>query len=35
VIDQENCASLLAGLDCVDVVVISHKPTPEELIRKL
>jgi D-beta-D-heptose 7-phosphate kinase / D-beta-D-heptose 1-phosphate adenosyltransferase len=35
VIDQENRASLLAGLACVDVVVIFHKPTPEELIREL
>jgi bifunctional ADP-heptose synthase (sugar kinase/adenylyltransferase) len=26
---------LLAGLACVDVVVIFHKPTPEELIREL
>ena len=33
VIDQENRASLLAGLACVDVVVIFDEPTPEELIR--
>jgi D-beta-D-heptose 7-phosphate kinase / D-beta-D-heptose 1-phosphate adenosyltransferase len=35
VIDQENRASLLAGLACVDVVVIFDEPTPEELIREL
>ena len=35
VIDQENRASLLAGLACVDVVVIFDEPTPEELIRQL
>ena len=34
-IDQENRASLLAGLACVDVVVIFDEPTPEELIRQL
>ena len=34
-IDQENRASLLAGLACVDVVVIFDEPTPEELIREL
>jgi D-beta-D-heptose 7-phosphate kinase / D-beta-D-heptose 1-phosphate adenosyltransferase len=35
VMDQENRASLLAGLACVDVVVIFDEPTPEELIREL
>ena len=35
VIGQENRASLLAGLACVDVVVIFDEPTPEELIRQL
>ena len=35
VIDQENRASLLAGLACVDVVVIFDEPTPDELIRQL
>jgi D-beta-D-heptose 7-phosphate kinase / D-beta-D-heptose 1-phosphate adenosyltransferase len=35
VIDQENRASLLAGLACVDVVVIFDEPTPDELIREL
>jgi D-beta-D-heptose 7-phosphate kinase / D-beta-D-heptose 1-phosphate adenosyltransferase len=35
VIDQENRASLLAGLACVDFVVIFDEPTPEELIREL
>jgi D-beta-D-heptose 7-phosphate kinase / D-beta-D-heptose 1-phosphate adenosyltransferase len=35
VIDQENRASLLAGLGCVDIVVIFDEPTPEELIRQL
>lgn len=35
VIDQESRASLLAGLACVDVVVIFDQATPEELIRKL
>ena len=34
-IGQENRASLLAGLACVDVVVIFDEPTPEELIRQL
>ena len=34
-IDQENRASLLAGLACVDVVVIFDEPTPEELIGQL
>ena len=34
-IDQENRASLLAGLACVDVVVIFDEPTPEELIRAI
>ena len=33
VIGQENRASLLAGLACVDVVVIFDEPTPEALIR--
>jgi D-beta-D-heptose 7-phosphate kinase / D-beta-D-heptose 1-phosphate adenosyltransferase len=32
VIGQENRASLLAGLACVDVVVIFDEPTPEALI---
>ena len=35
VIDQENRASLLAALACVDVVVIFDEPTPDELIRQL
>jgi D-beta-D-heptose 7-phosphate kinase / D-beta-D-heptose 1-phosphate adenosyltransferase len=35
VIDQDSRASLLAGLACVDVVVIFDEPTPEELIRQL
>jgi D-beta-D-heptose 7-phosphate kinase / D-beta-D-heptose 1-phosphate adenosyltransferase len=35
VIDQDNRASLLAGLACVDVVVIFDEPTPEDLIRYL
>jgi D-beta-D-heptose 7-phosphate kinase/D-beta-D-heptose 1-phosphate adenosyltransferase len=35
VIDQDNRASLLAGLACVDVVVIFDEETPEELIRAL
>jgi D-beta-D-heptose 7-phosphate kinase / D-beta-D-heptose 1-phosphate adenosyltransferase len=35
VIDQENRASLLAGLACVDIVVIFDEPTPDELIREL
>ena len=35
VIDQENRASLLAGLACVDAVVIFDEPTPAELIREL
>jgi D-beta-D-heptose 7-phosphate kinase/D-beta-D-heptose 1-phosphate adenosyltransferase len=32
VIDQENRASLLAGLACVDMVVTFDEPTPEALI---
>ncbi len=35
VIGQENRASLLAGLGCVDIVVIFDEPTPEDLIRSL
>jgi D-beta-D-heptose 7-phosphate kinase/D-beta-D-heptose 1-phosphate adenosyltransferase len=35
VIDQENRASLLAGLACVDAVVVFDEPTPEGLIREL
>ena len=35
VISQDNRASLLAGLACVDVVVIFDTETPEELIRQL
>ncbi len=35
VIDQKNRASLLAGLVCVDIVVIFDEPTPDELIRQL
>ena len=35
VINQDKRASLLAGLACVDVVVIFNEPTPEELIRQL
>ncbi|HKI42165.1 MAG TPA: D-glycero-beta-D-manno-heptose 1-phosphate adenylyltransferase [Mycobacterium sp.] len=35
VIDQKSRASLLAGLVCVDIVVIFDEPTPEELIRQL
>jgi D-beta-D-heptose 7-phosphate kinase/D-beta-D-heptose 1-phosphate adenosyltransferase len=35
VINQEDRASLLAGLACVDVVEIFDEPTPEELIREL
>jgi D-beta-D-heptose 7-phosphate kinase / D-beta-D-heptose 1-phosphate adenosyltransferase len=35
VIDQENRATLLAALACVDVVVIFDEPTPEALIRQL
>jgi D-beta-D-heptose 7-phosphate kinase/D-beta-D-heptose 1-phosphate adenosyltransferase len=35
VIGQENRASLLAGLACVDLVVVFDEPTPEELIREL
>ncbi len=35
VINQENRASLLAGLACVDIVVIFDEPTPENLIRHL
>ena len=34
-IDQVNRASLLAGLACVDVVVIFDEPTPESLIEHL
>ena len=33
--NQENRASMLAGLACVDVVVIFDEPTPEDLIRQL
>lgn len=32
---QENRASLLAGLACIDMVVVFDEPTPEELIRCL
>ena len=32
---QEHRASLLAGLGCVDIVVIFDEPTPEDLIRSL
>ena len=35
IINQENRALLLAGLACVDVVVIFDEPTPEALIRWL
>jgi D-beta-D-heptose 7-phosphate kinase / D-beta-D-heptose 1-phosphate adenosyltransferase len=35
VIGEENRANLLAGLACVDIVVIFDEPTPEELIRHL
>jgi D-beta-D-heptose 7-phosphate kinase/D-beta-D-heptose 1-phosphate adenosyltransferase len=35
VIGQEDRASLLAGLACVDAVVIFDEPTPEALIREL
>lgn len=35
VISQENRASLLAGLACVDMVVIFDEPTPDALIRCL
>ena len=35
VIGQENRASLLAALACVDVVVIFDEPTPEELIQQI
>jgi D-beta-D-heptose 7-phosphate kinase / D-beta-D-heptose 1-phosphate adenosyltransferase len=35
VISQDNRASLLAGLACVDVVVIFDTETPEELIQQL
>jgi D-beta-D-heptose 7-phosphate kinase/D-beta-D-heptose 1-phosphate adenosyltransferase len=35
VISQENRAGLLAGLACVDVVVVFDEPTPEALIRHL
>ncbi len=35
VIGQENRASLLAGLACVDAVVIFDEPTPDTLIRAL
>jgi D-beta-D-heptose 7-phosphate kinase / D-beta-D-heptose 1-phosphate adenosyltransferase len=35
VIDEVNRASLLAGLACVDVVVIFDEPTPEALIEHL
>jgi D-beta-D-heptose 7-phosphate kinase/D-beta-D-heptose 1-phosphate adenosyltransferase len=35
VISQENGASLLAGLTCVDVVVLFDEPTPATLIEEL
>jgi D-beta-D-heptose 7-phosphate kinase/D-beta-D-heptose 1-phosphate adenosyltransferase len=35
VINQENRASLLAGLACVDVVVLFDEPTPAALIEEL
>jgi D-beta-D-heptose 7-phosphate kinase / D-beta-D-heptose 1-phosphate adenosyltransferase len=35
VIDQDNRASLLAGLACVDIVVIFDELTPEALIEQL
>jgi rfaE bifunctional protein nucleotidyltransferase chain/domain len=35
VINQENRASLLAGLVCIDIVVIFDEPTPEALIQHL
>jgi D-beta-D-heptose 7-phosphate kinase/D-beta-D-heptose 1-phosphate adenosyltransferase len=35
VIDEENRARVLAGLACVDVVVIFDEPTPVELIALL
>jgi D-beta-D-heptose 7-phosphate kinase / D-beta-D-heptose 1-phosphate adenosyltransferase len=35
VIGEENRANLLAGLACIDIVVIFDEPTPEELIRHL
>ena len=35
VISQENRASLLAGLACVDIVVLFDQPTPEALIELL
>jgi D-beta-D-heptose 7-phosphate kinase / D-beta-D-heptose 1-phosphate adenosyltransferase len=35
VISEENRANLLAGLACVDLVVLFDEPTPEELIREL
>lgn len=34
-IDQEHRAALLAGLACVDLVVIFDEPTPESLIRAI
>jgi D-beta-D-heptose 7-phosphate kinase/D-beta-D-heptose 1-phosphate adenosyltransferase len=34
-IDQENRALLLAGMACVDLVVVFDEPTPEALIREL
>ena len=35
VIGEENRANLLAGLSCVDVVIIFDEPTPEELIQQI
>jgi D-beta-D-heptose 7-phosphate kinase/D-beta-D-heptose 1-phosphate adenosyltransferase len=35
VISQRNRASLLAGLACVDLVVLFDEPTPEVLIKVL
>jgi D-beta-D-heptose 7-phosphate kinase/D-beta-D-heptose 1-phosphate adenosyltransferase len=35
VISQQNRASLLAGLACVDLVVLFDEPTPEALIREI
>jgi D-beta-D-heptose 7-phosphate kinase/D-beta-D-heptose 1-phosphate adenosyltransferase len=35
VVAQEHRAALLAGLACVDMVVVFEEATPEDLIRRL
>ena len=35
ILNEEERATMLAGLECVDYVVVFDEPTPEECLRKL